>query len=293
MVENIQANEDLYFVSRNEQAPTTIVLLHGLFSCNLEWAPVASHLGDYHLLIPDLPQHSRSKQIQPFSFQLAADKVASLISTHAHDGKADVVGLSLGGFVTMELVRRHSDFVRTAFVTGATPLTPWQLWATERPNMIHRLLGFSMRSGIYSAAAWYSGLELDDELKTDISANNTLDLVTNGYGEVANWDLVKVAEVGRKDVRILVAASEKGDDVKGAKATARTIRESATGAGKKTIACSVGDAIHGWSLQFPELFAMGIRAWLKEDRLPAGYAVVDIDGRIWEGTELGESIQPK
>lgn len=101
-----------------------------MFSNHLEWEHVATHLTGYHLIVPDLTQHSRSKHIQPLSFEHASDKVASLMAKHAHGGRAHMVGLSLGGFVTMEIVRRHPDIVHSAFVTGTTPIKEWQAWIT-------------------------------------------------------------------------------------------------------------------------------------------------------------------
>ena len=114
---------DLFHVSLNPLAPVSVVFLHILFSSHLDWAHIWPKLSEYHLLIPDLPQHSRSRHIKPFSFALAADLVAQMIRTHAHDGKAHIIGMSTGGFIAMELIRRHPDVVDSALISGAASIS--------------------------------------------------------------------------------------------------------------------------------------------------------------------------
>lgn len=113
---------DLFHVSLNPLAPVSVVFLHILFSSHLDWAHIWPKLSEYHLLIPDLPQHSRSRHVKPFSFALAADLVAHMIRTHAHDGKAHIVGMSTGGFIAMELIRRHPDVVDSTLISGAASI---------------------------------------------------------------------------------------------------------------------------------------------------------------------------
>ncbi|MFW6600128.1 alpha/beta fold hydrolase [Propionibacteriaceae bacterium Y2011] len=43
----------------------------------------------------------------------------SLIRTRSTDGRAHVVGLSLGGLVAVQLIHRHPDLVRTCTISGA------------------------------------------------------------------------------------------------------------------------------------------------------------------------------
>ncbi|RGP61089.1 hypothetical protein FLONG3_10644 [Fusarium longipes] len=271
MSETHKIQDELFFVSYSESSSTTIVLIHGLFSCNLEWEHVVPFLGDYHLIIPDLPQHSRSKQVSPWSLELAADSVAHLIQTHAHDGQAHVVGLSLGGFTTMEIVRRHPGLVKSAFVTGAAPFTPFQVWIAERPNLLHYGLSFVMNSGIYTVSVWWAGLEDHTKLQKEIASNNDWTLVKGAYGELARWGQESVNDVAAKDKRILAVAGDQGDNIDGTKEMARAFSTQGHGDGKRSMACVIKGAIHGWNLQFPELFADGIKAWVEDKPLPEDF----------------------
>ncbi|KAJ4256826.1 hypothetical protein NW762_008922 [Fusarium torreyae] len=271
MSEESALQQELYFRSHNDFSPTSIVLVHGLFSCHLEWEHVIPHLSDYHLIVPDLPQHSKSRELGPFSLELGADKVADLIQKYAHNGQAHVVGLSLGGFTTMEIIRRYPKLVKTAFITGATPFSPWQVWAAERPNLLHYGLKFVLNSGIYSFSAWKTGLKDHTQLRSEIAANNDWTLVNNAYGGLIKWRQEAVDEVAKEDKRILAVAGDQGDNLEGTKELAETFRLHGREGGKRSTACVIKGAIHGWNLQFPELFAEGIRAWVEEEPLPEGF----------------------
>jgi pimeloyl-ACP methyl ester carboxylesterase len=269
--------QELFFKSYNDASPTTIVLLHGLFSCNLEWEHVIPHLSDYHLIVPDLPKHSQSREIGPWSIELAADSVAHLIRKHAHGGQAHVVGLSLGGFTTMELIRRHPDLVKSAFVTGSTPFRPWQVWAAERPSLLHYGLKLVLNSGFYTLSVWMKGLKDHTQLRNEIAANNDWNLVNDAYAGLAKWQHEDVKAVGEKDKRILAAAGDQGDDFDGAKEMALAFRNEGREDGKKSTAVLIKGAIHAWNLQFPEFFAEGIKAWVEKKPLPQDFVNL-IDG---------------
>jgi pimeloyl-ACP methyl ester carboxylesterase len=268
MSEASKPQSELFFRSYNESSSTTVVLIHGLFSCNLEWEHIVPFLGDYHLIIPDLPQHSQSKEIGPWSLELGADSVAHLIQTYAHNGQAHVVGLSLGGFTTMEIVRRNPDLVKSAFVTGAAPFTPSQVWLAERPSLLHYGLGFVLNSGIYTLSVWWAGLKSHTQLKNQIASNNDWTLVKDAYDELAHWGKEAVNDVAAKDKRIVAIAGDQGDNIDGTKEMAGVFRSQGHDDGKKSTACVVKGAIHGWNLQFPELFADGIKAWVEGKPLP-------------------------
>lgn len=98
----------------------TIVFLHGTRLTGSQWAVQAASLGDdFHCLAVDLPGHGTAAEI-PFDVDDAADRVAAIIAADAHDGRAIVVGLSLGGFVGMALAARHPELVTGLVVVGAS-----------------------------------------------------------------------------------------------------------------------------------------------------------------------------
>lgn len=288
-----QPQEDLYYVEYNPTASETIILLHGLFCSHLEWEHVVPHLSDqYHVIVPDQPQHNRSRSIAPFTLVLAADKVASLVRKHAHGGRAHVVGLSLGGFTTQELIRRHPDLVTSAFVTGATPFTPAQTWLARRSGIIHWGLWFMMATRLYNFTASRAGLLPHVELQKHMAANNaTRDLAADAYSNIAGFGWVDVEEVAKQvKQRVLCCAGGQQDDVEGTRKLARIIRSGGvSGEGEGSSSSSSSDdsersqskayvvrkAIHGWDLHFPELFAQGVKSWIRQEAMPEDFEVLE------------------
>jgi pimeloyl-ACP methyl ester carboxylesterase len=98
----------------------SIVFLHGTVLSGAAWTPQVAALGDaFHCLTPDLPGHGTAADA-PFTVDLAAERVAELIDREAHDGRAILVGLSLGGYVAMTVAARWPERVAGLAIAGAT-----------------------------------------------------------------------------------------------------------------------------------------------------------------------------
>ncbi|KAI1385417.1 alpha/beta-hydrolase [Hypoxylon trugodes] len=282
--------EGLFFSSLNPLAPITVVMLHVLLSSHLEWSHCWPQLSEYHLLIPDLPQHSRSRHVGPFSFALAADLIANMIREHAHDARAHIVGLSTGGFVAMELIKRHPDVVLSAFVSNAVPVN--ELWRSinARPTMAYvglSVLLYSPKSLLFKATGWAPEFQ-NDELLKEIRKNNTSRLYEAGSRETGNWSPEDMAEVGKKDKRVVLVAGGKQDNVEGAREMGHLLKSLGLTDGKESRAFLVKDAIHAWNLQYPSLFARGVRAWIERTPLPQAYEPLEMiptnDAELQKGT---------
>ncbi|KAI6813369.1 hypothetical protein KC340_g4963 [Hortaea werneckii] len=97
----------LPFTEKNQNKKVTVLLIHGALSNNEEWNMVTPHLTNYPLLIPDLPGHGKASAIRPFSKHLAAKLIANTITQHAKDGKAHIIGISLGAYIAIDLAVRY------------------------------------------------------------------------------------------------------------------------------------------------------------------------------------------
>jgi pimeloyl-ACP methyl ester carboxylesterase len=96
-----------------------ILLVHGSVVTRKMWLPQLQGLaGEYRLIAPDLPGHGTMAQV-PFTFDAAAGSLAELICQETA-GRALVVGLSLGGYVAIELARRHPDRVAGLVLSGCS-----------------------------------------------------------------------------------------------------------------------------------------------------------------------------
>ena len=97
-----------------------IVFLHGTRLSRAAWTPQLDGLADeFRVIALDLPGHG-SRAGEPFTLEAAAALVAATIRDEAADGRAVVVGLSLGGYVAMALAARDPGCVRGLVLAGAT-----------------------------------------------------------------------------------------------------------------------------------------------------------------------------
>lgn len=108
-----------YPIEHGDRAGETIILLHGGNVANWMWEPQVSLLGARHLITPDIVGFgTRGGELWP-GLAGAADDIADLIRERAVDGRAHVVGLSMGAVIGVHLVARHPEVVRSCMVTGA------------------------------------------------------------------------------------------------------------------------------------------------------------------------------
>jgi pimeloyl-ACP methyl ester carboxylesterase len=83
------------------------------------WLPQLRGLSDrYRVLAPDLPGHGVLAHV-PFTFAAAVQTLAALVCQVA-GGRALVTGLSLGGYVAIELAHRHPELVAGLVLSGCS-----------------------------------------------------------------------------------------------------------------------------------------------------------------------------
>ncbi|EGX93783.1 alpha/beta hydrolase fold-1 [Cordyceps militaris CM01] len=269
----VSTTTELAFASWNEEKPTTIVLLHGGFTCRLEFDLVIPHLSDFHVLVPDLPLHSASRHVKPGTINNSAFLVAQLIQSHAHGGKAHVVGVSMGGYVGQCLALELPDIVLSLFVTGAAPLAGKRLFKARWPRLTYLTMLFMLKVkpiSEYRARSLKQGVVLSEQLLMEMRDNVTWDVVRDMFPWILEFELDHVFAL---QVRVLLIAGAKGDNVPIMERTAEALMSRRTiyneawpedGSG----AVLIRDATHGWDMQFPELFAQGVSAWVLGEDLP-------------------------
>ena len=97
---------------------TSIVFLHGVAASARMWDTHAEYFSTYHCLMPDFPGFGGSAGERWPTVARVSAEVAEIIHGRAN-GRAHVVGMSLGGIVAMSLMASTPQLIDHAIVDGA------------------------------------------------------------------------------------------------------------------------------------------------------------------------------
>jgi pimeloyl-ACP methyl ester carboxylesterase len=238
----------------------TIVFLHGGGVGGWMWKPQIAQLqGEYHLLVPDLPEHGRSVEVKPMTLQNAAAQVAELIFTRAHGGRAHVVGLSLGAQTAIELLSRSPELLDRVVASG--PLMR-PLPGIGTTNLMAKMY-WPFRNLTWLVKWNMKGLGVPGEYFEDFR-RDTAALTIDGFVRMtlANGNNHVPANLSSVTVPTLILVGEK--ELKIMDQSARDLLAAMLGASGYQVA----GAVHNWSLQLPDLFTQTVRAWISDQPLP-------------------------
>ena len=258
---------ELGHISLNDSADETIVLLHGSGMSHNEWMLVWPHLSDYHILAVDLNGHSSSSEIKPATVPAMAEYVGRLIQKRAHGGTAHVAGMSMGGFVSVELARTRPPLVRSVFATGCAPITGMRLRVARQMSFLgrHNKMPWAVPGWLgdrLDEAVWrWQDFTVPEELRRDMKQKKSPAGKAEAFDSLLEVRMETMEEVS---VRTLAVAGGRMDDVEATKRQGQGLRVGCAESG----AVVVRQAWHDWVLQFPELCAEGIKAWIECRKLP-------------------------
>jgi pimeloyl-ACP methyl ester carboxylesterase len=138
----------LHFESSGQGQP--VLLVHGLGSSSRDWENQVSVFAKrYRVITIDLRGHGKSDKPQgPYSIPLFASDIVELIRS-LDIAPVHLIGLSLGGFVALQLAVEHHDLLRSLIVVNAAPGLPRErlrerlriTWALFLRRLIVRLFG--------------------------------------------------------------------------------------------------------------------------------------------------------
>jgi pimeloyl-ACP methyl ester carboxylesterase len=250
----------------DDSAPP-IVLLHGGNVAGWMWGEQVPALGDFHVLVPDLPGFGASNDERWPSMPAAADRVAELVRDRATGGAAHVVGLSLGAGVGLHLALRHPDVVDSLFISSTSVVAP---------SLATRVAGRAMlahwnRRWFWHALASGYGLPADSvELFVDTGLGIRRETALALFDEtVRGFTPEQLAAV---TVPTLAVAGER-DSAAIARGSLAAIRDHLPGA----LTATAAGMHHQWNIEDVALFNRALRTWLETATVAEGMVADGMD----------------
>lgn len=257
-------NDGLAYYVFNPEGTESVLFLHCAMTGGPEWDIVIPYFPkQYHLLVPDLPLHNKSTNIKlENAGKDTGDLLRDLIRSEAKQGRAHVVGLSMGAHIGWRLAVQHSDVVKTCFLSGYSRID-W-IWMPLKNYLPY--IVFAAESIVSKVPkSWMDGIEF-----ADTATPHTLE----HFKKV--WALVFDNEDVRNkpwSARTLVVAATKGgliptnDPIKDARELALLGQQE----NPETRAVQNKRMRHAWSKQDPKLFAEAAMCWIENKSLPDGF----------------------
>jgi pimeloyl-ACP methyl ester carboxylesterase len=254
------------------QHTPTLIFLHGGGGAGWMWQSQLEVGGQqYHCLVPDLPEHGASRPIAPFTILSAAEAVAEVIRTRAKDGKAHVIGLSLGAQVATQLLALAPECIQSAIISspllrpiaGANWYTPallrWVFWLTVAP---------------FQNSAWYARLNMQQ------AAGMPASYFPQFYAEFRQMSAANFANIMHANFQfrlpvgvehcsapVLVVVGKR--ELPTMHASARDLLAALPNAQGVQVAVGRNAAEnHNWNMTAPTLFNGMLQAWLTQQPLP-------------------------
>ena len=222
-----------------------IVFIHAVSVSGWMWnAQIAALNTDFHCLNVDLPGHGQSNSVKWVSLEDSADQIAEIIRTRAHDGKANVVGLSLGSYVGLTLLSRHPDLVLRVVVSGVTAAPLPNLWTY---SLLGPVMALAMKTD-YFIKMNAKGLNIPAEQLADygrVARMTSRQAFIKASDDAARFSLPQ--NLAAIPVPTLIVAGE--DEHPLVKAALPTIAATLPN-GKGALVPGVG---HGWSAEKPAI----------------------------------------
>ena len=262
----------LYTSVHGDPIHPTILFLHGGGGAGWMWQPQVQALKeDYHLLVPDLPEHGRSAGIKPFTISGSVDLIAELIRTQARGGQAHVVGLSEGAQITVALLAAAPELVDHAVISSAL--------VREMPGMSR--FGAGLWAATYRSIqplnqyAWWARLNMRSNgippqyLQETLETYKTLTAEAFAHVIVENQKFRLPAGLEKVLAPTLVVAGSK--EYKVMHQSVCDVAAAIPGAQARLVHHAQKMTLsqeHNWSMTAPDLFTRTVLAWIEGQPLP-------------------------
>ena len=262
---------NLFFNENGQSSSETIIFIHGLGISGWMWNEQLEFFNDYHCIIPDLPEHGKSRALNHFTIDDAAESIVELINEYAHNQRVHLVGISLGAQVVLQILSKAPELVDSAFISGALISTSPNN-TTLLKSLYHTLEVYQpVKNSDFFIKANMRTYNMPKNL-FDKFKESTLLVNRDSIERILTENMLFKLPNGLENVKapVLVMTGEK--DYKIIKESANDLITSLP----TSIGYMAPKLGHTWNLEDSKLFNWVLRRWinnesLKDDLLPLKY----------------------
>lgn len=254
---------NLYCRETSENNMETIMFIHSENMAGWMWDEQVKALNDYHCIIPDLLEHGQSKDVQQFNIIDAADKLILLIKDRTHDGKAHLVGMSMGAQIILEILNKAPEVVDHALISGAL------INSNPQDETFLKLLNYIIRKYIpvkndnLSIGSYIRSYHMPRNYRKNYRESTRIIPQDTAERIIRENILFEMpSNLASVDVPVLVMVGEKDYNV--IKESARDLVNTLPNC-EAYLAPGMG---HMWNMESPELFNQVLRCWIRKKPLP-------------------------
>ena len=262
---------DLYIKETGLENAKTIIFLHSGAMAGWMWDDQLKAFSDYHCIVPDLPEHGLSSEVKPFTIENSAEIVLDIIHEHTINGKVNLVGISLGAQIIVQILSKAPELVEHALISGTL------IRSIKQSETLLKLLNYTIK--VYEPVK-----DTDFFIKANMRTYNmpknlfdkfkesTLHVNRDSIERILTENMLFKLPNGLENVKapVLVMTGEK--DYKIIKESANDLITSLP----TSIGYMAPKLGHTWNLEDSKLFNWVLRRWinnesLKDDLLPLKY----------------------
>jgi pimeloyl-ACP methyl ester carboxylesterase len=250
---------ELYIKETGSRNADTIIFIHGSAMAGWVWDGPTKLFNDYHCIVPDLPEHGKSIDVKPFTINKSAEMIVDIINDHTDNGKAHLVGTSLGAQIIIQILCKTPELVDHAAISGTL------IGSIPHTETLLKLFNYLIK--VYGPVK-----NTDFFIKANMKTYNmpktlfqkfresTVLITNNSLDRILKENMFFKRPEGLEEIKVPVLVMTGEKDYK-------IIKESAIDL-LKAIPISEGYSApnlgHAWNLEDPTLFSSVLRKWISK-----------------------------
>jgi len=256
---------DLYIKETGKNNRETIIFLHAEGTAGWIWDKQVESFQDYHCIVPDLPGHGKSAEVNLINIQSTANIIIDIIKNKAKNGKAHLVGISLGAQIIIQILSTAPEVANHVLISGA-------IIRNSQPTenflkLLNHLIKVYLpdKDKTIRIMSYVRSYNIPKNLRGKFK-ESTYVIEPDSLDRIIKENILFKMPSGleKVDMPVLVMRGQK-DFIMIKKSTKDLLNVLPNSKG--AMALKVG---HLWNIENPELFNNVLRNWLNDENLPNG-----------------------